>query len=342
LGPGTDWIAELLDVRTGRSFVRPGCGGVVVLDDPSDTWSHGIDAFREEVGQFEVVGRPEVVEWGPLRWTLRVLGEWGQSWIIQEISVSKGQGQVDVRAEIGWHERHRMAKLRMPTRVRSGEATFDIAYGVITRPQTGEEEPGQRWVDVSGDLDGATCGVALLNDSKYGFDVLDGEVRMSVVRSPIYAFHDPAQVQPGERYEYTDQGRHTFRYAIVPHAGDWRDAGIARAAAEFNRPCLVLHEPGHAVGLGALMGGRALPLEYSLAATDSAHVDIETIKPAESGRGMALRLRETHGEPTECRLTLAGEHCVPLSFRAWEIKTVIAARDGGTWRTWETDLLERQ
>jgi alpha-mannosidase len=347
LGSGTEWIREIVDLETGISAVNPGCGTLIVLDDPSDTWSHDVARFREEIGRFEMVGDPEMVEAGPLRWTARAEGKWGDSWICQYISLSSGRTQVDVRVEVDWHERHRMAKLSVPTRVEADAATFDVAYGAISRLQTGDEEPGQRWVDVSGVVDGAAYGVALLNDCKYGFDALGGEIRMSVVRSPIYAFHDPAKVQPGEAYEYTDQGLHVFRYSIVPHAGDWRDAGVPRLAAEFNRPCLALHEParGTAGDRSQATGDRerltATPREFSLAATDRPNVDIETVKPAEQGEGIAIRLRETFGRTTQCVLTIAGETHVPLDFRGWEIKTLVAVRTGGVWNVRETNLLEQ-
>jgi len=343
LGSGDAWIEEIRDPATGLVPTSVGCGGIVVLGDPSDTWSHDVVSFRDEIGRFEMVGAPEVLEWGPLRWTLRARGAWGSSCLIQEISLSKGRRMVEVRAEIDWQERHRMAKLRVPTRVEGSEATSEIAYGAVARAQTGEEEPGQRWVDVSGDLEGVAYGVSLLNDCKYGFDVLGGEMRMSVVRSPIYAFHDPAQVQPGESYEYTDQGVHVFRYAIVPHTGDWREGGIPRLAAEFNRPCLVLHEPGHGTGSpGEGFGVHGtLPAEYSLAATDQANVDVETIKPTENGEGMAIRLRETFGRPTRCTVMLGGRAGVALEFGAREIKTLVAAPAAAGWQVYETDLLER-
>jgi len=347
LGTGTEWIREVVDLETGTSAVKPGCGALIVLDDPSDTWSHGVPRFRDEIGRFEMVGSAEAIEWGPLRWTVRVRGTWGNSCICQEISLSHGRRQVDVRVEMDWHERHRMAKLNVPTRVEAQAATYEIGYGAISRAQTGDEEPGQRWVDVSGTVDGAAYGVALLNDCRYGFDVQDGEIRMSAVRSPIYAFHDPAKVQPGETYDYTDQGRHVFRYSIVPHAGDWRDAALPRRAAEFNRPCLALHEPAHGTaGDGGQVTGdgerpTAPPREFSLAATNQPNVDIETIKPAAQGEGIAIRLRETFGRPTQCVLRIAGKTQVPLEFRGWEIKTLVAVRADREWKITETNLLEQ-
>ncbi len=336
-GTGGDWIARLTDIEAGVEVADPGCGGLVVLDDPSDTWSHGLDRFREEVGVFEVVGEPRVLEWGPIRWTVRLEGHWGESSASQEFSLDKGRKQVNVRLELDWREKHRMLKLSLPTRIRNGEATFEVPYGAIVRPATGDEEPGQRWLDLSGrvatDTGEIPYGVALLNDCKYGFDVQGSEIRMSVLRSPIYAFHDPAQVLPGENYEYTDQGHHTLRYAIVPHTDTWREAGIVRRAAEFNRPCLVLQEPSHS---------GPLPPSYAFVATDHPNVDVETVKLADDAEDrVIIRLRETIGQATECRVQVDGSVEAVISFGPWEIKTLAAERSGREWRTWETDLLEQ-
>lgn len=335
-GSGPDWIASLADLEAGLEVSGPGCGGLVVLDDPSDTWSHGVDRFRNEIGMFEVVGEPEVLGWGPLRWTVRLEGRWGASSAYQEFSLDNGRKQVNVRLELDWQEKHRMLKLRLPTRVQEGEATFEVPYGAIVRPASGDEGPAQRWVDLSGRVATPTgevpYGVALLNDCKYGFDVQGGEIRMSVVRSPIYAFHDPAEVMPGECYEYTDQGRHVLRYAIVPHADTWREAQIVRRAAEFNRPCLVLQEPSH---------GGPLPRCYTFVATDCPNIDVEAVKPAATEGRTIIRLRETIGQATECQVGLDGSTKVLVAFAPWQIKTLAAERSGREWRTWETDLLEQ-
>ncbi len=337
LGDRASWITRLEDLEYPAEVTGVGCGGLVVIDDPSDTWSHGVDAFRAEVGEFERVAQPRVLEWGPLRKTVELEGRWGGSRAWQEFSLEAGRRQVNVRLVLDWHEKHRMLKLRLPTRILEGEATFEIPYGAIVRPATGNEEPGQRWVDLSGYIetgDGRTpYGVALLNDCKYGFDVNGSEIRMSLLRSPIYAFHDPAQVVPGESYEYMDQGRHVIRYAIVPHPNTWREAQVVRRAAELNRPYLVLQEPAH---------DGPLPPSHSFVAVDRPNVDVEAVKPAEDREDTTIvRLRETMGRATKCHIEVAATPAVQLSFRAWEIKTLAVERRNGGWYIYETDLLER-
>ena len=329
-------VAGIEDSELGVRVVCVGALGLVVLRDNSDTWSHDVASFRDEIGQFEWNDQAEVIEWGPLRWTVRVEGSWESSWACQEIGLAAGRRQVDVRLEVDWHERHKMLKLAVPTAIVDGVASYEVPYGVVMRAATGEEEPAQRWVDVSGSIVGASggrvpYGVALLNDCKYGFDVLGSEMRMSVLRSPIYAFHDPAQVQAGESYEYTDQGRQVVRYSIVPHAGDWREGEVVKRAAELNRPVLALHEPAHE---------GPLPRTYSFVGTDAPNVHMEAVKPTEVGEGFVLRVRETEGKATECMVRVPGGEA-RVALRGWEIKTLVVRGGPDDRAIVETDMLER-
>jgi alpha-mannosidase len=66
--------------------------------------------------------------------------------------------------------------------------------------------------------------VALLNESKYGYDILGHTIRLSLLRAP--GFPDPE----------ADQGSHHFAYALFPHEGDLRDAGVIAEAEHFNLP----------------------------------------------------------------------------------------------------------
>ena len=119
-----------------------------------------------------------------------------------------------------------MLKLRVGTALTSVEATYEIAYGHVSRPVDGHEEPGQSWLDVAGILPGGQrAGLSVLNDAKYAFDVLDGSVGITAARSPVYAWHMPMTLQPEGLYAYQDQGQQRFTYALLPHAGDWRNAG---------------------------------------------------------------------------------------------------------------------
>jgi alpha-mannosidase len=69
--PATGGIARLTDKRTGREVFAGTAHLAIVVDDPSDTWSHGLDRFGFEGHVFECAG-VDVIEAGPLRTGLRV------------------------------------------------------------------------------------------------------------------------------------------------------------------------------------------------------------------------------------------------------------------------------
>jgi alpha-mannosidase len=129
----------------------------------------------------------------------------------------------------------------------------------------------QRWADLG---DGA-YGVALLNDSKHGYDIHDSVMRMSLLRAPTHP--DPN----------ADQGRHRFTYALMPHPGDFREAGVIEAAEDLNS---VLGTP------------------RSLVSVDTPQVRVEAIKRAEDSDAVIVRLYEAWGRPCRARIATALPH----------------------------------
>ena len=182
-----------------------------------------------------------LLERGPVRAIVRVESRYGASTLREDYVLGADAPYVDVRVAIDWHEQLKLLKLRYPTSVDTETATYETPYGHIERPAGGDEEPGQSWVDVSG----AGRGLAVANDAKYGYDVRGGDIGISAVRSPVWAWHDPRELEEGGDFEYMDQGRQTFLVRLVPHAGDWRAAGVVRRAAELNQPPFALIETFH-------------------------------------------------------------------------------------------------
>ena len=120
-------------------------------------------------------------------------------------------------------------------------------FGAVERPTHAStdadlaqyEVPGHRWADLSE----PGFGVSLLSDARYGFSTFGTVMGLSLVRGS--SSPDPT----------ADIGEHRFRYALFPHAGDWRAAGTVRRAASFNRPALWTRGeipacPGDAIGPG--------------------------------------------------------------------------------------------
>jgi alpha-mannosidase len=302
-----------------------------VVDDTSDTWGHRILAYREEIGAFEATN-VELIERGPVRAILRVDSSFGDSRLIEDFVLTASGDSVELRVILDWRERSKLLKLRFPTGLREPTATYEIPYGVIERPANGEEEPGQRWIDVSGALDGPVPvgGLAVLNDGKYAFDIHQGEPGVTAVRSPIYAHHEPTVPKPGVRYQFQDQGTQRFVLRLVPHRGGWADAGLARRAMELNQRPTVLVESIHP-------GPLAREREYGR--LEPENLVLGAMKMAEDGSGAIVRVVETAGRATSVRLTLpAWDAVVAFEIGCFEIRTFRISRGGAVE---EMDLLER-
>ena len=167
---------------------------------------------------------------------------------------------------------------------------------------------------MSGQIDGQTCGLAVLNDCKYAYDAPNGDLRLTLLRSPVYAFHMPRQIEPGVIYNYTDQGPQSVRLALLPHAGDWTQADPVRRAQALNAPPLVREVDAHP---------GPWPAVGSLASCTPANIVLNVVKLAEEGDDLILRGYETAGRETQAEIVIGldGTH-FPVTWKPHEIKTL--------------------
>ena len=255
-----------------------------------------------------------VVESGPLRVTIEIDRVILNSPFIQRISLTANSPRLDIETIIDWRERHMLLKVAFPVDILAPQATYEIQWGNVQRPTHRNtswdwarfETCAQKWVDLS---EGG-YGVSLLNDCKHGHDIQANVMRISLLRSPT----DPDPE--------ADQGQHRFMYSLLPHAGDWA-AAIPEAYA-LNDPLVVYQvddrrrtmddgqqesdsviadggrrtmDDGHQVASPAVVHRLS-----SAVACDSANVIIETLKRAEDGNGIIVRLYESQRRRGQVRL----------------------------------------
>jgi alpha-mannosidase len=277
-------FASLYDKTHDREVLQ-GPGNVLQAfqDKPLafDAWD--IDPFfeevRHEIGDLQDAA---VEERGPLRGSLRLAWRFRDSKVTQRITLYRHARRIDLRTEIDWRERQVLVKAAFPVRIRATRATYDLGWGVIERPTHRNtswdwarfEVPAHRWVDLSE----GNYGVALLNDGKYGHDVHDATMRLTLLKSSVRP--DPQ----------ADRRLHRFTYSLLPHAGDWRTGQVAREAADLNVP-LRARATTRAAGRS--------PDAYSFAHVDAQHVLIDTVKRAEDGDGLIVRVVEIAGNRHE-------------------------------------------
>jgi alpha-mannosidase len=133
--------------------------------------------------------------------------------------------------------------------------------------------------------------LALLNRGLPGNAVHDGTLLLSLLRSTcIVAYGFGGGYGPGMSSDSGLQlGKElTFDYALVPHAGDWREAGLYRDGLEFNNPLLAVKAASHP--------GR-LPAQGGLLEVSPASVLVSTLKPSRDGTAV-LRVYEAAGQAT--------------------------------------------
>jgi alpha-mannosidase len=242
--------------------------------------------------------------------------------------------QIDVRVIVDWREQRKMLKLRFPVNVKFMKITHEIPYGHTERFANGEEEPGQSWVDVSGISQDKEIpyGFSLLNDGKYSLDVNVRDIGLTVLRSPAYAHHVPAVLEPDGHYAFIDQGMQRFHYTLFPHAGGWESAGTVRRAAELNQPPIALFATFHPDG--------TLPPTDSFITVEPQSVMVTVLKRAEDGDGLVLRAYETSGAAAHASIRLPRlGRVVEADFGPNEIKTFLIPDDPAS-AMLETNLLE--
>jgi len=217
----------------------------------------------------------KVIERGPLRAGWQLIRTFLSSSLTQRIYMRHDSRRIDFVTEVNWQEREMMLKAAFPVDLRATRAECEIQFGHTTRPTTRNNSIEQaryeicahRWVDISED----DYGVSLLNDCKYGYDIQNGGLRITLLRAPIKP--DPE----------ADRGNHEFTYSLYPHKGRLSDAGVVREGFDLNYPLIA--DP--------IESNKTIEATQCLFRVEPDTVVLDTIKPAENGEGIILRFYES-------------------------------------------------
>ncbi|MFC5721510.1 alpha-mannosidase [Streptomyces gamaensis] len=293
---GRGLVVSVYDRAAGREVLAPGGAANLLQLHPDfpamwDAWD--VDSFYRntvtDLADAEVV----VLDGDG---TVRVERAFGGSRAVQRITVPAGERRVEFATEVDWRETEKFLKAAFPLDVHTERIAAETQFGHLYRPTHTNtswdaarfEACAHRFVHV----EEPGWGVALVNDSTYGYDVTrsggadpgrpgtppatgtTATVRLSLLRAP--RFPDPR----------TDQGTHRFRYALVPGAsvGD-----AVREGYRINLP--ERRVPGSAA---------VAPL---VRVTGEAVV-VSAVKLADDGSGdVVVRLYESRGGRARARLT---------------------------------------
>ncbi|TMD16761.1 MAG: alpha-mannosidase [Chloroflexi bacterium] len=306
-------LTSIWDKEADREVLIAGSSGNLLQlhdDNPRnwDAWDVDADYRRSSIDLNSLATSKVEID-GPLRAGVRFTREFNSSRLEQRMVLDAGSRVLRFETEVDWQEEHKFLKVAFPVAVHSPRATYEIQFGHVERSthmntswdQARFEVCAHRWAD----LGEPGYGVALLNDCKYGYDILGSVMRLSLLRAPTHP--DPA----------ADRGRHRFTYALMPHPGDFRGAGVVAAAEDLNHPLRVVS--------GTLGAGE----ERALIEVDAPQVVVEAIKRAEDSDAVIVRLYEAWGG--RCRTRVRTSLPVSRAFLCDLLernRTEIEVRDG--------------
>lgn len=291
-------------------------------DKPIDNDAWDIDIFyQEKMREITDLSTFEVTECGALRMVIHMEWKYMNSTICQDMLLYRDDRRIDFKTYVDYHERQQLLKAAFPVDIRSTYATYDIQYGNVRRPnhwntswdQARFETVAHRFADLSE----RNYGVSLLNDCKYGYDIKDNLMRISLVRSGLQPDH------------LQDQGEHYFTYSLLPHGGDFVEGKTVQSAYQLNNPAKVVK------------GACKLGFD-GMFTLDNDAVEVDAVKRAEDQDALIIRFHEYTGSRQKVTLTPGfaykswtesdlrerplGEECtgaIELELHPYEVKTIM-------------------
>jgi alpha-mannosidase len=307
--PAGGAIARLL-VKKGNWEALRAPGNVVVREeDRGDLWEpyHTLDGASriamkvrhpapppdKAVYSPSQRGTPGTVTRGPVFAEFKVAHPFGKKGTFaSSVRLYNGLRRIDVNTRLVNDERFVRYRVLFPTSIHGGQAVHEIPFGASPQPD-GIEFPAQNWIDYADDK----RGIALLNRGLPGNNVADGTIMISLLRSTrIVSYGDASGGYAAGSDSAFELGKEmTFDYAIVPHAGDWREAGVFRDGMEFNNPllaCPMTPHPGK------------LPARWGLLEVTPHNIVLSALKSG-ADRTAVLRIFEAAGKACTAKIRLS-------------------------------------
>ncbi|UCD75545.1 MAG: alpha-mannosidase [Phycisphaerales bacterium] len=330
----------------GVDYLRPGALRPLVIADNADPWGMTVKQFRKRVGSFKLMlardgtamsGVTEarlpsvrIIEDGPVRSVVEVMLAFNRSCICQRYKLPRQGTEIEIEMRIHWGEKDRMLKLSIPTVMDDAVCLGQVAYGVAELAADGNEMVAQKWVAAVSKR--RKLALTCLNDATHGLDMKDGELRLSLLRSPAHAAH-PTGLRPitvQDRYTpRIDQGEHILRF--------WLNAGPhAQRLKRIGREAQIRAERPFALSYCPPCEG-ALP-ETGITLSDDV-IEVAALKYAEDNDDLIVRLFEPTGRKRTTLLSLpfAGAE-TEVVMKGFEIRTLRFSRESR--RFTEVDLME--
>ncbi len=283
-------LTSVFDKKNRRQVIKKGERGnrLVAYEDlprKYDNWEIS-NYYREKSWEIDEVIFFEPINDGA-RGGFEITKKFLNSTITQRIFLYEDIDRIDFENDIDWKESHIIVKAEFPVNINSDRATYDIQFGTVERPahtnNSWDEAKFEVCAHKFADYSEYGYGVSMLNGCKYGHDIHDGIMKLTLLKCGLY---------PNPQ---ADKCHHEFTYSLVVHTDDFRKAGIIQKAYSLNVPL-------EAQWIGSNNG--TLPDRYSLVNCKNDNIFIETIKKAENKDGYIIRLYDAFGTRSDVTLEL--------------------------------------
>lgn len=351
----TDDIEVVINCRTGlldtykvhgKDYLHKDAFLPLVIEDNEDPWRMDVNSFSTVCGQFELMSLKEsawfsgvkaeelapvrIIEDGDVRSVIEAVFKYNSSYICMQYKLPKAGTEIQLGVRVIWNEKSKMLKLSVPTLLKGSKYMGQTAYGYEELSNSGAEAVSQKWSGVfSNDSNSA---VTIINNGIYGSDCVDGEIRLSLLRSPGYCAHPifDREILLQDRYSpRIDQGERLYDFWLNAGDSEERINSIDREALANNeKPYTLSFFPSGS-------GFSPLPL---VTLSDDA-IEMTAFKKCEESDDYIIRLFEPTGVERKTTLSLlGGRFNKELTFNSFEIKTLKFCSSTG--EIIETDLME--
>ncbi|KAI1143438.1 glycoside hydrolase family 38 protein [Hypoxylon sp. FL0543] len=294
-------ITSLVDRREGREIISKGgkANQLVIFDDKPLYWqAWDVEVYHLDTRKVVPYGKTKILEIKDHRVSVVTEAKISENSSIRTVlslsaALEGQQSYVECTAHVDWHETMKFLKVEFPVDIRNTEASYETQYGIIRRPTHYNTSWDMAKFEVCchkfADLSEHGYGVSILNESKYGFATCGSLMRLSLLRSPK---------APDA---HADMGKHTIRWAILPHQGGL-GATTVRAGYNFNHPLTVLAVASKTSDISALRtspirltGDDSLILDCVKRGEDDEDVSRDTTIPPRRGRSVIIRIYDSLG-----------------------------------------------
>ena len=165
--------------------------------DNEDPWGMTVNSFPEIIGEFtpaspeqagkicgldKAIDPVHIIEHGPVRTVVEAIFLYKRSAAIVHYKFQPITNKLDLEIHLQWNEPNHMVKLSLPTPWKDAECWGQKMLGRARLYENGTENVSQKWISVCNDK----LGLTILNRGSYGSSFENGELRLTLLRSPAY------------------------------------------------------------------------------------------------------------------------------------------------------------